>query len=159
MGMIRKTLSIGTLGLVSFRSKGEKLEQAEYALAAAEASREVETAAKIEAQQMAALIAHELKATKRRRRVDAKKNVLAEEAAVAGRRLRRKARRKAKRLEKSAKESTTAAAKTVRETAEGAAKSAKETIAAATTVASDEMHHLTNVAKDRLAEVKESVTA
>jgi type II secretory pathway pseudopilin PulG len=36
MGMIRKTVSIGTLGLVSFRSKQERLDRAEAALAEAE---------------------------------------------------------------------------------------------------------------------------
>ena len=34
MGMIRKTLSIGTLGLVNFRSKKEKLARSEATTAA-----------------------------------------------------------------------------------------------------------------------------
>ena len=45
MGMIRKTMSIGTLGLVSWRSKAEKLEIAEYVLAQAQSRTEAEHAA------------------------------------------------------------------------------------------------------------------
>ena len=33
MGVIRKTMSIGTLGIINFRSKKEKLERAEKAMA------------------------------------------------------------------------------------------------------------------------------
>jgi hypothetical protein len=42
MGVVRKTLSIGTLGLVSFRSKKEKLRRAERARADAELALEDE---------------------------------------------------------------------------------------------------------------------
>ena len=37
MGKIRKTLSISTIGLISFRSKKERLERAEHAQLKAEA--------------------------------------------------------------------------------------------------------------------------
>ncbi len=36
MGMVRKTVSLGTLGVINFRSKNEKLVRAEKALAKAE---------------------------------------------------------------------------------------------------------------------------
>lgn len=49
MGVIRKTLSISTLGLVSWRSKKEKLRRAEKALVAAEEELEREHAALAEA--------------------------------------------------------------------------------------------------------------
>src|SRR5687768_11080708 len=38
MGLIRKTVSVGTLGLVSFRSKKEKLRRAEFSQHDAEAA-------------------------------------------------------------------------------------------------------------------------
>ena len=40
MGMVRKTLSVGTLGIVSFRSKKEKLRRAEHELAKEQRQRE-----------------------------------------------------------------------------------------------------------------------
>ncbi|MBK5222510.1 MAG: hypothetical protein JJE52_06490 [Acidimicrobiia bacterium] len=49
MGVIRKTLSIGTLGLVSFRSKKERLRRAEGELADAERELEKEHKARDEA--------------------------------------------------------------------------------------------------------------
>ncbi len=42
MGVIRKTMSIGTLGLVNFRSKKEKLARAHTAMATAVADRDAE---------------------------------------------------------------------------------------------------------------------
>lgn len=49
MGIIRKTASIGTLGIVSFRSKKELLRRAEKGKRAAEAELEREQAARAEA--------------------------------------------------------------------------------------------------------------
>jgi hypothetical protein len=49
MGIIRKTASIGTLGIVSFRSKKELLRRAEKGKRAAEAELEREQAARSEA--------------------------------------------------------------------------------------------------------------
>ena len=45
MGMIRKTMSIGTLGLVSFRSKKERLARAEAALNDTQSALEDQSAA------------------------------------------------------------------------------------------------------------------
>ena len=50
MGVIRKTLSVGTLGLVSFRSKKERLRRAERSQHHAEASLLEEQAARIAAE-------------------------------------------------------------------------------------------------------------
>lgn len=50
MGMMRKTLSVATLGMVSFRSKGERLARAEAALADAEEERAAEALARAEAE-------------------------------------------------------------------------------------------------------------
>jgi hypothetical protein len=82
MGMIRKTLSVGTLGLVSFRSKKEKLRRAERARRDAESTLENERAARVNAEQRidaaekrvkhasaaAAHAARQLERTKKRRR-------------------------------------------------------------------------------------------
>jgi hypothetical protein len=46
MGLVRKTLSVGTLGLVSFRSKKEKLRRADRARLEAEEALERETSAR-----------------------------------------------------------------------------------------------------------------
>jgi hypothetical protein len=46
MGLVRKTLSVGTLGLVSFRSKKEKLRRADRARFEAEEALERETNAR-----------------------------------------------------------------------------------------------------------------
>ena len=51
MGMVRKTLSVGTLGLVSFRSKKEKLRRAECSRRKAETALEAEHAARLQAEQ------------------------------------------------------------------------------------------------------------
>jgi len=50
MGLIRKTVSVGTLGLVSFRSKKEKLRRAEFSQHDAEAALEREHEARLEAE-------------------------------------------------------------------------------------------------------------
>ena len=47
MGMIRKTLSVSTLGLISFRGKKERLERAERAQRNAEESLEREHVARL----------------------------------------------------------------------------------------------------------------
>src|SRR4051812_37339343 len=68
MGMMRKTLSIGTLGLVSFRSKNERLERAEQALTEAEAGRDAEHEARSAAEQRAAEAMREVRRRRRHRR-------------------------------------------------------------------------------------------
>jgi hypothetical protein len=92
MGMIRKTMSIGTLGLVSFRSKKEKLRRADRARRDAEATLEHERAARVNAEQRidaaekrvkhasaaAAHAARQLERTKKRRRRDRKVETIAE---------------------------------------------------------------------------------
>jgi hypothetical protein len=50
MGLIRKTLSVGTLGIVSFRSKKEKLQRAEQSRHDAETALEREHAARVSAE-------------------------------------------------------------------------------------------------------------
>ena len=82
MGLVRKTLSVGTLGLVSFRSKKEKLRRADRARFEAEEALERETSAREsaeiriaaaekrvkEATANSARTEHELKKVKRRKR-------------------------------------------------------------------------------------------
>src|SRR4051812_36479506 len=50
MGLVRETLSVSTLGLISFRSKKEKLQRADGARAQAEAALEQEHGAREEAE-------------------------------------------------------------------------------------------------------------
>src|SRR6476660_3502317 len=50
MGVMRKTLSVGTLGVVSFRSKKERLRRAERSQRDAEAFLEAEHAARVAAE-------------------------------------------------------------------------------------------------------------
>ncbi len=80
MGMIRKTLSVGTLGVVSFRSKNERLRRAERSQHDAEASLEGEHAARVAAEDRVS------GSEKREKRASA-------HAAQAGRRLERSKRR------------------------------------------------------------------
>lgn len=65
MGMIRKTLSIGTLGLVSFRGKSERLERAETNLGLVVRARDLEHAGRVEAEARAAAAQLQLKLAKR----------------------------------------------------------------------------------------------
>ena len=50
MGLIRKTMSVGTLGIVSFRSKKERLQRAERSQQGAEEALEREHAARLSAE-------------------------------------------------------------------------------------------------------------
>ena len=72
MGMIRKTLSIGTLGLVNFRSKKEKLARSEATTAAVAADRDLERAARLDAETRAATAQVQLKLAKREAAVASK---------------------------------------------------------------------------------------
>lgn len=112
MGLIRKTLSISTLGLVSWRSKKERIRRAEKALAEAESDLEREHAAREEAdERLAAAVKrarkaeleaiHEAEAaTKERRRRTRRDKAAAATATTAAkvpmsRRSRKKAKKKA----------------------------------------------------------------
>ena len=90
MGMVRKTLSIGTLGLVSFRSKKELLARAEASRDDAEAALAREQAAREVAEEQVAA------AGKRVKRADkqALKATRAAEKAAAKKRKRREQRAK-----------------------------------------------------------------
>ena len=65
MGMIRKTLSIGTLGFVNFRSKKEKLARSQATTAQVAAERDLERAARLDAETRAATAHVQLKLAKR----------------------------------------------------------------------------------------------
>ncbi|HEY5012549.1 MAG TPA: hypothetical protein VIK61_07580 [Acidimicrobiia bacterium] len=80
MGLVRKTLSIGTFGVVSFRSKKERLRRAERSQHDAETSLRDEHAARMAAE------TRSTRAQKRLKRASG-------EAALAGRRLERSKRR------------------------------------------------------------------
>ena len=82
MGVIRKTLSIGTLGAVSFRSKKERLRRAERAQRAAEAALDDEHAARVSAEDRAGTV---------------EKHARRAETVERGRRARRRARKAARR--------------------------------------------------------------
>ena len=64
MGMIRKTLSIGTLGMVSFRSKKERLRRAERLQGDAEAALQDEHAARVAAESRIAMAEKRVKQTR-----------------------------------------------------------------------------------------------
>ncbi len=64
MGMIRKTMSIGTLGLVSFRSKSERLARAETTLGEVSQARDLERAGRVEAETKALAAEAQLKLAK-----------------------------------------------------------------------------------------------
>jgi hypothetical protein len=66
--MIRKTASVGTLGVVAFRSKKERLRRAELSQWDAEASLEAEHAARVVAESRAGVAEKESRRRRRRRR-------------------------------------------------------------------------------------------
>lgn len=68
MGVVRKTLSVGTLGLVPFRSKQEQLDRAEQAMLKLEEARELTELARARAETRASVAEHELKMSRRQRR-------------------------------------------------------------------------------------------
>ena len=71
MGVIRKTLSVGTFGMVSFRSKKEKLRRAERSQLRAETSLQDEHEARVTAEVRAgAAEKRARKASRRRRKKD-----------------------------------------------------------------------------------------
>jgi hypothetical protein len=80
MGLVRKTLSIGTFGTISFRSKKERLRRAERSQHDAETSLQDEHAARLAAE------TRNTRAEKRLKRASG-------EAVLAGRRLKRSKRR------------------------------------------------------------------
>ena len=114
MGMIRKTISVGTLGAVSFRSKKERLRRAERAQREAEASLEGEHAARVAAEGRVAVVEKDSKRRSRRRkqaetlialepivrsgvkRARAKRGEVTEQGRKAGRRARKAAKRSAR---------------------------------------------------------------
>lgn len=89
MGLIRKTVSIGTLGAVSFRSKKEKLERATRSRHEAEVALEEEHGAREAAETRVGRAENRLK----RARVEAERN--AHELAKAKRKAKRRSRRRA----------------------------------------------------------------
>jgi fused signal recognition particle receptor len=145
MGMIRKTLSIGTLGLVSWRSKAEKLEIAEYVLAQAEARTEAEHAARLGAEARADRATAELvrsaKQSRRQRRREETKTLLAKSSeaveeighavahsAKAAEPKVRRARRHARRSAKQARRTATTRAQDLAGTVKEQAETAKEIV-------------------------------
>ncbi len=116
MGLIRKAASIGTLGLINFRSKSERLEALEGDLdgtieerdrLAVKASKASKRAKKAELE--AVDQAKKAKKAKRRARKMAgvpSATELSDSAVNMGRRQRRKAKRQAKRLAKKARRAT-----------------------------------------------------
>lgn len=112
MGMIRKTLSVGTLGLVSFRSKSEKLGRSEAKLGAMSAGLDSEHAAREEAESRATAAETQLKAAKHeaaaarkqasRLRKRSKHSATLAGVSDAGKKLGRKGKRAAKHLAESA---------------------------------------------------------
>lgn len=123
MGMIRKTMSIGTLGLVSFRSKKELLERSESSRLEAEARLTDEQAARLVAEARVEVAEKQAEQASRRERRAAKKSsqksaatMVGEAASETTKATRRAARRARKR------------AATTLDHAQSAAMSAKETV-------------------------------
>lgn len=119
MGFIRKTASIATIGLVNFRSKGERLARAEAELeearadySSARAGRDRHAAAAERAQRRAAkserrALSSKKQAKRERRRADrsgeSRIQDAGDAAVVAGRRARRKLKRQAGKIDKAAR--------------------------------------------------------
>jgi hypothetical protein len=101
MGLIRKTLSIGTLGTVSFRSKKERLLRAERSQRRAEVSLEEEHEARTAAE------VRGRKAARRVKHADAE--AVYADAIERGRKAGRRARRAAKRSVRRAKDTAVSA--------------------------------------------------
>lgn len=106
MGMIRKTMSIGTLGLVSFRSKKELLERSESSRLEAEARLTDEQAARLVAEARAEVAEKQAEQASRRERRAAKKSsqksaatMVGEAASETTKATRRAARRARKRCD------------------------------------------------------------
>ena len=89
MGMIRKTLSIGTLGLVSFRSKKEKLARSQATTAQVAAERDLERAARLDAETRAATAHVQLKLAKREAAVASKQAAKLRKRGKRGKRAKR----------------------------------------------------------------------
>jgi hypothetical protein len=105
MGLIRKTLSVGTIGLVSFRSKKERLQRAERAQRDAETLLEREHVARVAAERRAK---HpKRRRAKRRERKHERTNEAVAVAVERGRRAGRAARKAAKRSVVEAKDAAT----------------------------------------------------
>jgi chromosome segregation ATPase len=145
--MIRKTLSVGTFGLVSFRSTKEQLQRAERARSGAEKSLEREHAARVAAETRvskaekrlqhatdAALRAVEKldrsKAKRRDERADRVRH-LVESAEPAGRRARAAAKRSAREAKKGAKKTLRRAQDVVGSTKEAVAPGVERAVARA----------------------------
>ena len=96
MGMVRKTLSIGTLGVVPYRGKKEQLRRAERSQRVTEARLVAEHAARVDAE-------HATKRLERSRRRDRRRRqaIVVAEAVALSRRARRRARRAAKKSARS----------------------------------------------------------
>jgi hypothetical protein len=108
MGMVRKTVSIGTLGLVSFRSKKEKLRRAERSQRDAEARLESEHAARVDAEDTTKRLQRSRRRDRRRRQA-----ILVAETVALSRRARRRARRAAKKSARSVQEKVSSAVDTL----------------------------------------------
>ncbi len=117
MGLIRKTASIGTVGLINFRSTKERLQREQLA---SERTREALTKAEAQVEDLRAkaesaddratraeldLLASEKRARRRRRWAQRRQGMkgAADDAANLGRRARRKLRKEAKKAEKAGK--------------------------------------------------------
>jgi hypothetical protein len=215
MGIIRKTLSIGTLGLVSFRSKKEKLARSQATTAQVAAERDLERAARLDAETRAATAHVQLKLAKReaaaaskdaaklrkrgKRGKRAKHSTpladvssaltsavksaepamrsgvesaqhLAHDAAVAGRKFGRRARRQATPVLKSGAESAQQLAhdaavagrkfgKRARKQATPVLKSGAESAQQLAHAAAEQARHLAEAAHAKVAEARESVQA
>ena len=137
MGLMRKTLSVGTIGLISFRSKKERLQRAERAKRDAEESLEREHVARVAAERRAK---HpKRRRAKRRERKHARTNEAVAVAVERGRRAGRAARKAAKRSVVEAKEAAT----TVKEVATTAKEAATPKVEAMATRAADKIEQLT----------------
>lgn len=130
MGIIRKTASISTLGLISFRSKKERIRRAEAAHQAASDELVVEQAARTAADRRVAEAerrAHqaELEALHEAKVARRKGRKLQEVKAGRSRRSRRKAARKARHAETTVRESVSGLVSAAQPVLEAGAKQAR----------------------------------
>jgi len=160
MGMIRKTLSVSTLGLVSFRSTKEQLQRAERARSGAERALERERAARVSAESRVTTAERRLeratdsaqRAAERLARAKAKRNDrraervqhLMDNVEPAGRRARAVAKQSAREARRNAKRTLQQAHDVALSTKEAVAPPLERAAARAVEAAAEAIDHLSS---------------
>lgn len=142
MGIIRKTLSVTTLGLVGWKSKNDLLAETEADLAAARADLEQTSALRAALQERLHTVEHELKGTE----LDALKGAKEARKDERRRMRREKAEAQAARARKQAEAKAEEARARLHKTSKSARKAAKQARKKAEHLADDARHQVDDVA-------------